>query len=90
MVETQVRVEVAGQQVASGKRLYVLPDHPIRMPLRPDDSGSREYLTAWATSKEERDVVLVDLLGAKRSLRATVALHDDACFFYTRHKAKAA
>ena len=82
MPETNVRIEVAGQHVASGKRLHSLPDNPIRMPLEPADVGSRAYLAAWALSKEERDVVLIDRLGAKRSIRAKVALYDDACFFY--------
>jgi hypothetical protein len=82
MSETHVRIEVAGQHVASGKRLHILPDNPIRMPLDPGDLGSRAYLDAWALSKEERDVVLIDLLGSKRSIRAKVALYDDACFFY--------
>jgi hypothetical protein len=84
MVETNVRVEVAGQHVASGKRLHILPDIPIRMPLDPGDLGSRAYLDAWATSSEERDVVLIDRQGARRTLRAKVAIHDDACFFYAR------
>jgi hypothetical protein len=82
MSETHVRIEVGGQHVASGKRLHSLPDNPIRMPLDPDDLGSRAYLAAWAFSKEERDVVLIDRLGAKRTIRAKVALYDDACFFY--------
>jgi hypothetical protein len=83
MSETHVhvRIEVAGQHVASGKRLYILPDNPIRMPLEPDDLGSRAYLDAWAVSKEERDVTLIDRVGARRSIRAKVALHDGACFF---------
>lgn len=82
MSETHVRIEVAGQHVASGKRLHSLPDNPIRMPLDPADLASRAYLDAWAFSKEERDVVLIDRLGSKRSIRAKVALYDDACFFY--------
>jgi hypothetical protein len=82
MFESLVRIEVAGQHVASGKRLHSLPDNPIRMPLDPDDVSSRAYLTAWAVSKEERDVILIGPLGAKRSIRAKVALYDDACFFY--------
>src|SRR4051812_12926835 len=82
MSETHVRIEVAGKHVASGKRLHVLPEYPIRMPLEPGDVGSRAYLDAWAVSKEERDVVLIDRVGAKRVIRAKVALHDDACFFY--------
>jgi hypothetical protein len=82
MSETLVRIEVAGQHVASGKRLHILPDNPIRMPLDPGDVGSRAYLDAWALSKEERDVTLIDRLGAKRAMRAKVALYDDACFFY--------
>jgi hypothetical protein len=53
------------------------------MPLDPGDLGSRAYLDAWAVSKEERDVVLIDGVGAKRVIRAKVALHDDACFFYS-------
>ena len=77
-----VRVEVGGQHVASGKRLHILPDNPIRMPLDPGDLGSRAYLDAWALSKEERDVVLIDRPGAKRTIRAKVELHDNACFFY--------
>ena len=52
------------------------------MPLEPGDLGSRAYLDAWALSKEERDVVLIDRLGSKRTIRAKVALYDDACFFY--------
>ena len=82
MSEAHVRIEVAGQHVASGKRLYSLPDNPIRMPLAPGDLDSRAYFDAWAASKEERDVVLIDPVGAKRSIRAKVALYDDACFFY--------
>ena len=82
MSERLVRIEVGGQHVASGKRLHVLPDYPIRMPLDPSDVGSRAYLDAWALSKEERDVVLIERVGAARSIRAKVALHDDACFFY--------
>ena len=82
MSETHVRIEVAGQHVASGKRLHSLPDYPIRMPLAAGDLGSRAYLDAWAASKEERDVVLIDRVGGKRALRARVALYDDACFFY--------
>ena len=84
MSETRVqcRIEVAGQQVATGKRLYILPDNPIRMPLDPTDLDSRAYLDAWALSKEERDVVLIDQAGSKKSIRAKVALYDDACFFY--------
>jgi hypothetical protein len=82
MSETHVRIEVAGQHVASGKRLHILPDNPIRMPLDPGDLSSRAYLDAWALSKEERDVILIDRLGAKRAIRAKVALYDDACFFY--------
>jgi hypothetical protein len=81
MSETHVRIEVAGQHVASGKRLYVLPDNPIRMPLEPGDLDSRAYLDAWAVSKEERDVTLIDRVGARRSIRAKVAVYDDACFF---------
>jgi hypothetical protein len=81
MSETYVRIEVGGQHVASGKRLYILPDNPIRMPLEQGDLGSREYLDAWAVSKEERDVTLIDRLGTRRSIRAKVAVHDDACFF---------
>jgi hypothetical protein len=82
MSETYVRIEVAGQHVASGTRLHSIPDNPIRMPLDPADQGSRAYLGAWALSKEERDVVLIDRLGSKRAIRAKVALYDDACFFY--------
>ena len=82
MSATHVRIEVAGQQVATGKRLYILPDNPIRMPLDPADLGSRAYLDAWALSKEERDVVLIDQGGSQRAIRAKVALYDDACFFY--------
>jgi hypothetical protein len=51
------------------------------MPLDASDLDSRAYLAAWAVSKEERDVVLINR-GAKRSIRAKVALYDDACFFY--------
>lgn len=83
----QVRIEVAGQQVATGKRLFILPDNPIRMPLDPTDLGSRAYLDAWALSKEERDVVLIER-GAKRAIRAKVALYDDACFFYATNVPK--
>jgi hypothetical protein len=90
MSETNVRVEVAGKHVASGKRLHVLPDIPIRMPLDPDDLDSRAYLTAWAVSKEERDVILIDRGGSKRAIRAKVALFDDACFFYAAAKPAAA
>jgi hypothetical protein len=86
MSETNVRIEVAGQHVASGKRLHILPDIPIRMPLDPADQDSRAYLTAWAVSKEERDVTLIDGAGAKRAIRAKVALYDDACFFYSKPK----
>jgi hypothetical protein len=82
MSETQVRIEVGGQHVASGKRLFSLPDNPIRMPLAPGDVDSRAYLDAWALSKEERDVVLIDRVGSPRTIRARVALHDNACFFY--------
>lgn len=82
MSETRVRIEVAGQHVASGKRLHILPDNPIRMPLDPGDLGSRAYLDAWAISKEERDVILIAPVGAKRAIRAKVALYDNACFFY--------
>ena len=62
-------------------RLHSLPDNPIRMPLDPADLSSRAYFAAWAMSKEERDVVLIDK-GSKRAIRAKVALFDDACFFY--------
>src|SRR6186997_1042684 len=80
---TIVRIEVAGKHVASGKRLHVLPDYPIRMPLDPRDLDSRAYLDAWALSKEERDVVFIERVGgSKRTIRAKVQLHDDACFFY--------
>jgi hypothetical protein len=82
MPDPHIRIEVAGQHVASGRRLHILPDNPIRMPLDPSDLDSRAYLSAWAVSKEERDVTLVDLLGKKRAIRAKVAIHDDACFFY--------
>jgi hypothetical protein len=88
MSETHVRIEVAGQHVASGTRLYSLPDNPIRMPLAEGDLSSRAYFDAWAASKEERDVVLIDRVGAKRTLRAKVALHDDACFFYPSKSAE--
>jgi hypothetical protein len=84
MSETHVRIEIAGQHVASGKRLHILPDYPIRMPLEVSDVASRAYLDAWALSKEERDVVLIDGVGARRTIRAKVALHDDACFFYAK------
>jgi hypothetical protein len=87
MSETHVRIEVAGQHVASGQRLHSIPDHPIRMPLAPGDLDSRAYLDAWAASKEERDAVIIDRSGSKRSIRATVALYDDACFFYASSKA---
>jgi hypothetical protein len=87
MSETRVRIEVAGQHVASGQRLHSIPDHPIRMPLDPGDLDSRAYLDAWAISKEERDVILIDRTGGKRSIRAKVALYDDACFFYASAKA---
>ncbi len=82
VTEPRVRVEVDGQNVAYGKRLHILPDIPIRMPLDPEDLVSRAYLNAWALSKEERDAVLIDLGGAKRAVRVKVAIHDDACFFY--------
>lgn len=88
MSETLVRIEVGGQHVASGKRLHSLPDNPIRMPLAEDDLGSRAYLDAWAASKEERDVVLIDRVGVKRAIRAKVALYDDACFFYATNPPK--
>jgi hypothetical protein len=88
MSETHVRIEVAGQHVASGKRLHSLPDNPIRMPLDPSDVASRAYLDAWAVSKEERDVILIDAVGSKRSIRAKVALYDDACFFYPSNTPK--
>lgn len=83
MSEPNVRIEVAGQHVASGIRLHVLPDIPIRMPLDPADLTSRAYLDAWAISKEERDVILIGPMGAKRAIRAKVALYDNACFFYS-------
>jgi hypothetical protein len=90
MSETRVhvRIEVAGQQVATGKRLFILPDNPIRMPLDPTDLPSRAYLDAWALSKEERDVVLIDQNSSKRSIRAKDALYDDACFFYATNVPK--
>jgi hypothetical protein len=84
MSDTLVRIEVAGKHVASGKRLHILPDNPIRMPLDPGDTVSRAYLDAWALSKEERDVVLIDRPGSQRAIRAKVELHDDACFFYSK------
>jgi hypothetical protein len=90
MSEPNVRIEVGGQHVASGRRLHILPDNPIRMPLDPDDLTSRAYLTAWALSKEERDVILIEQKSAKRSIRAKVALYDDACFFYAAAKPKSA
>ena len=86
MSETHVRIEVAGQHVASGQRLHSLPDNPIRMPLDPSDLDSRAYLDAWAVSKEERDVTLIDRMGGKRAIRAKVALFDNACFFYPSSK----
>jgi hypothetical protein len=87
MSETHVRIEVAGQHVASGQRLHSIPDQPIRMPLDPADPDSRTYLVAWAASQEERDVILIDRSGWRRAIRAKVALHDDACFFYASSKA---
>jgi hypothetical protein len=87
MSEKPIRIEVAGQHVASGQRLHSIPDHPIRMPLDPGDLDSRAYLDAWADSKEERDVTIIDRSGAKRAIRAKVALYDDACFFYASSKA---
>ncbi len=58
------------------------PTTRLGRPLDPAIPGSRAYLDAWALSKEERNVVLIDRPGAKRTIRAKVELHDNACFFY--------